>query len=190
MRAIGSDLHMDYTAVGPDDAPGRPHGAARQARHDPADRRDAPPGRGVRRGHAARPGAGQGPGAPVEVYELTGAGPRARGSHAAAARGLTRFVGRDAELEQLRQALGRARAAGHGQVVALVGEPGVGKSRLVWEFTHSHRTHGWLILEAGSSPTARRRRYLPVIDLLKGYFQIEDRDEPARDPREGDRASS
>jgi AAA ATPase domain len=87
--------------------------------------------------------------APVEAYELTGAGPRRSRLSAAAARGLTRFVGRDGELEQLREALGRA-ASGHGQVVAIVGEPGVGKSRLVWEVTRSHRAHGWLILQAGS----------------------------------------
>ena len=115
--------------------------------------------------------------APVEAYELTGAGPRRSRLSAAAARGLSRFVGRDAELEQLREALGRA-ASGHGQVVAIVGEPGVGKSRLVWEVTHSHRTHGWLILEAGSVSYGKATPYLPVVDLLKGYFQIGDRDEP------------
>ena len=93
------------------------------------------------------------------------------------ARGLTRFVGRDAELEQLREALGRT-ASGHGQVVAIVGEPGVGKSRLVWEVTHSHRTHGWLILQAGSVSYGKATPYLPVVDLLKGYLQIADRDEP------------
>ena len=83
--------------------------------------------------------------APVEVYELVGSGARALPAGTPPpTRGLTRFVGRDAELEQLRQALGRA-AAGHGQVVAIVGEPGVGKSRLVWEVTHSHRVHGWLV---------------------------------------------
>ena len=64
--------------------------------------------------------------APVEVYELVGGRARRSRLPAAATRGLTRFVGRDAELEQLRQALGRA-AAGHGQVVAIVGEPGVGQ---------------------------------------------------------------
>ncbi len=114
--------------------------------------------------------------APIEVYELTGAGPIRSRLHAAAPRGLTRFVGRDGELEQLRQALGRA-AAGHGQVVAIVGEPGVGKSRLVWELTHSHRTHGWLIVQAGSLSYGKATPYLPVIDLLKGYFQVEDRDD-------------
>ncbi len=86
-------------------------------------------------------------------------------------------MGRDAELEQLREALGRA-ASGHGQVVAIVGEPGVGKSRLVWEVTHSHRTHGWLILQAGSVSYGKATPYLPVVDLLKGYLQIADRDEP------------
>jgi predicted ATP-dependent serine protease len=85
----------------------------------------------------------------VDVYELAGAGPPRSRFHAAAVRGLARFVGRDGELEQLREALGRG-ASEHGQVVAIVGEPGVGKSRLVWEVTHSHRTHGWLILQAGS----------------------------------------
>ena len=102
-------------------------------------------------------------------YELTGAGPLRSRLHAAAVRGLTRFVGRDAELERLREALARA-AQGHGQVVAIVGEPGVGKSRLLWEVTHSHRVHGWLVLQAGSVSYGKATLYLPVIDLLKGYF--------------------
>jgi transcriptional regulator with GAF, ATPase, and Fis domain len=79
-----------------------------------------------------------------------------------------------------------ARAAhGHGQVVAIVGEPGVGKSRLVWEVTHSYRVHGWLVLQAGSVSYGKATSYLPVIDLLKGYFAIEDRDGP-RGARETD----
>ncbi|HSF01459.1 MAG TPA: AAA family ATPase, partial [Solirubrobacterales bacterium] len=115
--------------------------------------------------------------APVDVYEMAGTGARRSRLSTAATRGLTRFLGRGAELEQLRQALGRA-AAGHGQVVAIVGEPGVGKSRLVWEVTHSHRVHGWLVLQAGSVSYGKATSYLPVIDLLKGYFAIEDRDGP------------
>ena len=94
---------------------------------------------------------------------------------AAAARGLTRFVGRDAETEQLRKALEQAEA-GHGQVVGVVGEPGVGKSRLFYEFTHSHRTQGWLIVESGSVSYGKATPYLPLIDLLKAYFKIHDRD--------------
>jgi predicted ATPase len=82
-------------------------------------------------------------------------------------------------VDQLRQALERAQA-GHGQVVAIVGEPGVGKSRLHWEFTHSHRVRGWLILESGSVPYGKATAYLPVIDLLKAYFHIEGRDETGK----------
>jgi predicted ATPase len=119
----------------------------------------------------------KGLGMSVEVYELIGAGPLRSRLHAAAARGLTRFVGRETELEQLRHTLSRA-AAGHGQVVAIVGEPGVGKSRLVWEVTHSHRIHGWLVVHAGSISYGKATPYLPVIDLLKTYFKIEDRDDP------------
>ena len=59
-----------------------------------------------------------------------------------------------------------------------MGEPGVGKSRLVWEVTHSHRTHGWLVLQTGGVSNGKTMPYLPVIDLLKEYLQIGDRDEP------------
>lgn len=57
--------------------------------------------------------------------------------------------------------------AGRGQVVAIVGEAGVGKSRLTYEFTHSHRVQDWLILEASSVSYGKATDYLPVIDLLK-----------------------
>ena len=177
VRVIGSDLRMDYTAVGQ-----TTHLAARMEQL-------APPGTIRLTADTLRLAEGyievkplgpvpvKGLEAPVDVYEMIGAGPRRSRLHAAAARGLTRFVGRDVEIEQLREALGRA-AQGHGQVVAIVGEPGVGKSRLVWEVTHSHRTHGWLILQAGSVSYGKATPYLPVIDLLKGYLQIGDRDEP------------
>ena len=79
-------------------------------------------------------------------------------------------------MEQLRRAQQLA-AAGHGQVAAIVGEAGVGKSRLVYEFTHSHRLQGWLILESASVSYGKATSYLPVIDLLKGYFKIQDRDD-------------
>ena len=78
---------------------------------------------------------------PIAVYEILRAGPVRSRLQAAVARGLTRFVGRDPELDTLRQAWEQA-GAGQGQVVAVIGEPGVGKSRLFYEFTHSHRTHG------------------------------------------------
>ena len=122
------------------------------------------------------PVAVKGLGAPVEVYEVLGAGSVRTRLQAAAARGLTRFVGRDTELEAVHQAFERART-GRGQVVALVGEPGVGKSRLVYECTRSHRTQGWRILESSSVSYGKATGYLPVIELLKAYGQIDDRDD-------------
>src|SRR5207253_4042335 len=95
---------------------------------------------------------------------------------ATAGRGLRQLVGRDAGLGHLRrvqQLAGNAR----GQIAAVVGEPGVGKSRLVYEFTHSHRLQGWLVLEGASVSYGKATSYLPVIDLLKGYFKIQDRDD-------------
>ncbi|HWC01973.1 MAG TPA: AAA family ATPase [Methylomirabilota bacterium] len=177
VRAIGSDLRMDYTAVGQ-----TTHLAARMEQLAKPDTTlltaDV---LGLAEGFVAVTPLGpvpvKGLETPVEVYELTGAGPRRSRLHAAAARGLTRFVGRAGELDQLRQALGRA-GNGQGQIVAIVGEPGVGKSRLVWEVTHSHRVHGWLVLQAGSVSYGKATSYLPVIDLLRSYFAIEDRDGP------------
>ncbi len=172
VRSIGSDLHMDYTAVGQ-----TTHLAARMEQM-------AMPGSilltaealGLAEGYVQVRPLGpvpvRGLEAPIEVFEILGAGPARSRLQAAAARGLTRFVGRESELDQLRQALEKARV-GHGQVVALVGEPGVGKSRLFWEFTHSHRTAGWLALESGSVSYGKATAYLPVLDLLRGYFRIE-----------------
>jgi hypothetical protein len=81
---------------------------------------------------------------PMDVFELTGASPIRRRLQVAVARGLTPFVGRDVEIAALHHALDQA-GQGQGQIVAAVGEPGVGKSRLVYEFVHSHRTQGWLV---------------------------------------------
>jgi tetratricopeptide (TPR) repeat protein len=114
---------------------------------------------------------------PLEVYELVGASGVRRRLQATAVRGLTRFVGRDTELTALVQALERA-GAGHGQVVAVVGEAGVGKSRLVYECVQAHRQQGWRVLESASVSYGNATPYLPLIDLLKRYVHIEDADEP------------
>jgi predicted ATPase len=113
---------------------------------------------------------------PVEVFELVGASAIRRRLQAAVTRGLTRFVGRQTELVALHQALERA-GAGHGQVVALLGEAGVGKSRLVYELVHSHRTQGWLVLESASVSYGKATPYFPMLDLLKRYAHVEDRDD-------------
>jgi tetratricopeptide (TPR) repeat protein len=85
-------------------------------------------------------------------------------------------VGRQQELAALQQALEQA-GAGHGQVVAVGGEAGVGKSRLVYEFIHSHSTPGWLVLESASVSYGKATPYFPVIDLLKRYSHVEERDD-------------
>jgi predicted ATPase len=95
---------------------------------------------------------------------------------ASAARGLTRFVGRQQEVAALQQALEQA-GAGHGQIAAVVGEAGVGKSRLVYEFVHSHHTAGWLVLESASVSYGKATPYFPVIDLLKRYCHVDDGDD-------------
>src|SRR5262245_40623000 len=175
VRSMGSDLRMEYSAVGR-----TTHMAARMEQL-------AAPGTIQVTGETLRlvegfvqvtalgPVPVKGLVEPVEVFELMGAGTVRTRFQAAARRGLTRFVGRNAELAQLRDALDRA-SQGRRQVVAVVGEPGVGKSRLLWEFTNSHRLQGWLVLESASVSYGKATSYLPVIDLLKRYFKIEDRD--------------
>ncbi len=176
VRSIGSDLHMDYTAVGQ-----TTHLAARMEQM-------ADPGaillttdtlhlaEGFIQVRSLGAVAVKGLATPAEIFELAGASAVRSRLQAAAARGLTTFVGRDTEMDILFTALEQAKA-GKGQVVAVVGEPGVGKSRLFWEFAHSHRTQGCLALEAASVSYGKATTFLPVIDLLKDYFQIEPRDD-------------
>jgi class 3 adenylate cyclase/tetratricopeptide (TPR) repeat protein len=179
VRSISTDLHMDYSAIGQ-----TTHLAARMEQA-------ARPGailltpdtlrlvEGYVQIKALGPVPIKGLDDPVEVYELIGSGTARSRLQAATARGLTKFVGRDAELDTLRRTLAQA-GSGHGQIVALVGEPGVGKSRLVWELTHSHRTQGWLVLASGSVSYGKATSYLPVIDLLRSYCGIEARDDHRR----------
>jgi class 3 adenylate cyclase/tetratricopeptide (TPR) repeat protein len=114
--------------------------------------------------------------AAVEAHEVTGAEAVRTRLQAAATRGFTRFVGRDAEIDQLGKAWQRA-ATGRGQIVAVVGEPGVGKSRLIYEFMRSRSGENWLILESGSVSHGQTTARMPIIDLLKSYLNIQDRDD-------------
>jgi hypothetical protein len=176
VRAIGNDLHMDYSAVGQ-----TTHLAARMEQL-------APPG-GIRltaetlrlvegfvQVTALGPLPVKGLAEPVEVFELVGASALRQRWQAAVARGLTPFVGRHHELAVLQHAMAQAEA-GHGQVVALVGEAGVGKSRLVYECVHSHRTAGWRMLESASVSYGKATPYFPIIDLLKRYGHVEEHDD-------------
>jgi class 3 adenylate cyclase/tetratricopeptide (TPR) repeat protein len=177
VRAIGSDLRMDYTAVGQ-----TTHLAARMEQlAEPGAIMITPATLALAEGYVAVASLGpvpvKGLPDPMEIYAVTGPGPVRTRLQAAARRGLTRFVGRDAELEQLRR-VHQLADDGHGQVAAIVGEAGVGKSRLIYEFTHSHRLRDWLVLQSASVSYGKATSYLPVIELLKGYFKIQDRDDP------------
>jgi len=116
---------------------------------------------------------------PVGVNEVTGLGPLRTRLQRAAVRGYTKFVGRDREMESLLRAAEQARA-GHGQIVAAMADPGVGKSRLLFEFKAVSQS-GWMVLETVSVSFGRTSAFLPIVDLLHSYFKImSDDDERAR----------
>src|ERR671918_1484405 len=177
VRAIGSDLNIEYSAVGQ-----TTHLAARmeqlarpgttlitEATRRLADRcievdaQGPVPIKGLKQ--------------PVELFELRGATPASR--LRATAGGLSRFLGREDELARLQSRLGRA-AGGEGQAVGLVGEAGVGKSRLVWEFSRSAHTRDWLLLEAPSASYTAATPYAPITTMLQAYFQMEPTDDAGR----------
>jgi class 3 adenylate cyclase len=108
---------------------------------------------------------------PMELFDLTGASAARTRLLASAGRGLTQFVGRDKEVEILYETLKRA-GTEHGELVAIVGEAGVGKSRICYEFIRSHRLEDWLVLEGGAVSYGETSPWLPVIGLLRRYFEI------------------
>jgi tetratricopeptide (TPR) repeat protein len=171
VRSIGNDLQMDYTAVGQ-----TTHLAARLEQM-------APPGaifttRATQKltenyieVKALGPLPIKGMSEPLEVYEVVGIGSLRSRFQATTTLGLTPLVGRSSELQQLRRALELA-ANHHAQIVAIVGDPGVGKSRLCWEFTHSEAAQDWRVLQSGTASYGRTTSFLLVTELLKTFFQI------------------
>jgi class 3 adenylate cyclase/tetratricopeptide (TPR) repeat protein len=176
VRSIGNDLRMDYTAVGQ-----TTHLAGRLEQL-------ATPGSILITSDCLRLAEGyvetkplglvalKGLATPIEVHELVAAAPARSRLQAAASRGLTPFVGRRLEMHALHEVLRRATEGG-GQVLAVVGHAGVGKSRLLHEFIHSPDTRGWTVLESKSISYGRATPYLPLIDFLKGYFKLVERDD-------------
>jgi class 3 adenylate cyclase/tetratricopeptide (TPR) repeat protein len=174
VRSIGTDLNVEYSAVGQ-----TTHMAARmeqlarpgttlitEATRRLADRYiEVSP-----QGPVPIKGLKQ----PVDIFELRGATPASRLQ--AAPSTLTRFLGREDELGRLESLLQRAELGG-GQALGVVGEAGVGKSRLMWEFTRSSRTRGWLLLELPSVSYTKPTPYAPVTTMLQAYFQIEPGDD-------------
>src|SRR5499426_778841 len=110
---------------------------------------------------------------PVEAFEVAAATAARTRVQAAAVRGLTPLVGRRREIEVFSKLMEEA-GSGRGQILAMVGEPGLGKSRLVHEFTRHQLRPDWLVLEGASVSYGKATPYFPLIELLRRYFQIVD----------------
>jgi len=178
LRAVSNDLRTDYTGVGE-----TAHLAARMEQiAKPGSILATAETKKLAEGYVEMKPLGplpvKGLSEGIPVYEVTGAGAARTRLQAAAARGLTPFVNREAEFDQLVRAKQIA-ASGHGQAVAIVGEAGVGKSRFVDQFLQAQHATDWLVLESNPAPYGRTTPYLPVIELLRQYFNISSRDSTA-----------
>src|SRR5215211_470867 len=179
---IGDDLQMDYTAIG--------HSVGLGQRMEQL----AEPGKAYLTEHTAALISGyfdlrdkglvevKGVRTPLRVYELAGTGAARTRLEVAGARGFTRFVGRGSELASLTTALDRV-VAGKGQVLGVVSEPGLGKSRLCYELAQRCRERGITVYEAHGVAHGKRVPWLVVLELMRGYFGIGEQDaaEAARD---------
>jgi len=113
----------------------------------------------------------------INVYEVAGLGPLRTHFELSTRRGLTKFVGREHELAQMRRAFELARS-GHGQLIAIVADAGAGKSRLAYEFK-TVVSGGCKLLEAYSVSHGKASAWLPVLELLRDYFQLGSADDAA-----------
>src|SRR5207248_859415 len=113
----------------------------------------------------------------IETAEVLGLAPEQLRFHANAARGLTPFLAREREIEQLWKCWGNA-SGGTGQLVEIIGDAGVGKSRLIWEFTQSPDFKNWRVLQASGLPYAAHTLYHPIGILLRQCFGIPSTDDP------------
>lgn len=172
---IGDDLRMDYTALG--------HTASLAARMEQI----AEPGKACLSEHTAKLVEGlislkdlgrlavKGVKEPLRVYELQGMGRLKTHLEVSHARGFSKFVGRGAETAVLESALDRA-LQGSGQTVAIVADPGVGKSRLCFEFVERCRARGIFVNEGHCLAHGKTIPYLPVLELWRSYFGIAEQD--------------
>ncbi|MBI1813512.1 MAG: AAA family ATPase [Deltaproteobacteria bacterium] len=175
---IGDDLRMDYTAQG--------HTVGLASRMESL----AEPGKiYLTRGTAALVSgffqlkdlgkfSVKGERRSLRVYELEAVGAARTRFDQSTARGLSPFVGREAEMARLEASLADA-LAGNGCAVGVVSEAGCGKSRLFWEFAAQCRARDILVLQARGVPHGRASPFLPIVELLRGYFDVRERDDDA-----------
>jgi class 3 adenylate cyclase len=115
---------------------------------------------------------------PIEVFELLSVRPDASRFAAARRRGLTRFVGRNAELEFLEQMRRSALSGAGGHVIGVVGEPGMGKSRLLYEFQESCRSRGITVLTGQALSHGTNIPYLPMLQIFRTYYGVVEGEDP------------
>jgi class 3 adenylate cyclase/predicted ATPase len=113
---------------------------------------------------------------PIEAYELLKVGEVETRLEASIARGLTRFVGRKNSMAALREALEEAKS-GSGQVAGVVGDAGVGKSRILLEFKNQLPQNKYVYLEGRCLHFGGTMSYLPFLDILRSYFDIKEGDQ-------------
>jgi len=172
---IAEDLRVEYTAIG------NPVGLAKrvEALAEPGQVYVTEHTAGLVSGYVNLRDLGRfdvkGVSRPVAVWELVGRGPLRTPLEVAAARGFSRFVGRGPEMEVLDSALNRARV-GQGSVIGLMAEPGVGKSRLSYEFTERCRTQGLQVWKANALAHARSVPFMMALELLRSFFGIDESD--------------
>ena len=173
--SIGDDLRMDYTAVGDTtnlasrmESMARP-GTILASEHTHKLSRDFFEFESLGEVEV------KGKQVPVEAYELTKTSEVETRIEASVARGLTRFVGRNKELEALREAFDKAKS-GSGQVVGIVGEAGAGKSRLILELRNKLPKGKYIYLEGRCLHYGGSMAYLPILDVLRSYFEIKEGD--------------
>jgi class 3 adenylate cyclase/tetratricopeptide (TPR) repeat protein len=171
VRAIHNDLSVDYDAIGP-----TVHLAARMEQM-------APPGAIYCTANVMRVAKGfidavplgpvmvKGIRQPIDLFQIVGHSSARTRWEVTAARGLTPFVGRQSEVAGLQRALQLA-AAGHGQLVAVQGEAGTGKSRLVHEFLQSAQLSDWTVLKTAAAAYLRGTPYLAISNLLRSWCDI------------------
>ncbi|MBA3298839.1 MAG: AAA family ATPase [Thermoleophilaceae bacterium] len=180
--SIGEDLGMEYTAVG--------HTVGLAQRIEQL----AEPGKAYLTRYTAALVEGylllddlgefevKGAREPLQVYELKGVGSARGRLDISQARGFSRFVGRSEEMKVLDEALERS-LAGEAQVIGIVGEAGVGKSRLCHEFTERKRAQGLPVSSAAGQAHAKSVPLVPVLQVMRNYFGITegDSDQKARE---------
>jgi class 3 adenylate cyclase/tetratricopeptide (TPR) repeat protein len=171
VRSIDTDLNIDYSALGH-----TTHLAARMQEL-------AGPGLALMSSTTLRqvegfvqvqslgPVHAKGISQPVEAYSLIGVTTARTRVQAGAARGLTPLVGRKAEIDIFNKLVQRV-SDGRGQILAMIGEPGIGKSRLVHEFTRHQLSPGWLVIEGASASYGKATPYFPLIEMLRHYFGV------------------